>query len=194
MRFIAFDFETGGLEKEKASPLTVSFIVFNHNFTRLGELDLSIKPNGKDPYLVTAEALNVNKIDLVKHDQEAIPLDEAKKRIFSFLREMSNDGETRLIPFGQNIQYDIDFLIHWFMSRGNFNKYCSYHSLDTAGLAIFFKLLRIMPVDQKTRLGELAKFFEVPTGQLHTAKEDTKACINILRNMVGKIVEVKTNE
>ena len=188
MRFIAFDFETGGLEKE-CSPLTACFIVFNHKFTKLGELDLQIKPNNGGTYKVTAQALDVNGIDLVKHDEEAIPLDEAKKKLFSFLRDMSEDGRYKLTPFGQNITFDRDFVFEHFMSKGNWNKFCSYHVLDTASLAVFFKLLGIMPVEQKTRLGLLAEYFGVSTGQMHTAREDTEVCIKILLKMLETIKE-----
>lgn len=186
MRFIAFDFETGGLTTD-TSPLEGCFIVFNHKFNKLGELEMKIKPNGNDPYVVTAGALEVNGIDLIKHNEEAIPLDEAKKRLFNFLREMSEDGRYKLIPFGQNITFDRDFIFEHFMSKGNWDKYCSYHTLDTTSIAVFFKLLGLMPVEQKTRLGLLADYFGVKTGDLHTAKADTEACIGILLKMIKKI-------
>lgn len=188
MRFIAFDLETGGLTVDK-SPLTAYFIVFDENFRIYGELDLKIKPNGDDPYIVTAEALDVNGIDLVEHNKVAVPLDVAKKQLYDFLNNMSEEGYHKLIPTGQNITFDRDFVTAHFISVNNWKRFCSYHHLDTGTLAIFFKLIGIMPVNHKTRVSELVNFFNVNTGKLHTAKEDTLACVKILKKMIKAVKE-----
>lgn len=184
MRLIAFDLETGGLTKDK-SPLTAFFIVFDEGFNVLGELDLKIKPNGNDPYIVTAGALEVNGIDLVEHNKQAVPLDEAKKRLYEFLKEHSQDGTYKLIPVGQNINFDIEFVTEHFMSLNSWKKFCSYHVLDTAGIATLFKLAGIIPIKNKTRLSALADFFNVKSKAFHTAKDDTVACVKILKKMIN---------
>jgi len=188
MRFIAFDLETGGLTVDR-SPLTAYFIVFDENFKIYGELDLKIKPNGNDPYIVDGGALAVNNIDLVEHTKTATPLDEAKKQLYDFLTKMSEDGRYRLIPVGQNVTFDVGFVNEHFISENNWKRFCSYHALDTAGIATFFKVCGLMPISQKTRLSELASFFNIKHGVLHTAKEDTLVTVKILRKMIKRIQE-----
>lgn len=186
MRLIAFDLETGGLTKDK-SPLTAFFVVFDEGFNVLGELSLKIKPNGDDPYIVTAGALAVNGIDLVEHDKQAVPVDEAKKQLYSFLQRMSEDGRYKLIPVGQNIYFDIDFVTEHFISLNNWKRFCSYHVLDTAGIATLFKLAGIIPIKNKTRLSALAEFFDVKVKSFHTAQDDTIACVKILKKMLNVV-------
>ena len=180
MIFMAYDLETGGLTRDR-SPLTAYFVVFDEEFQILGELDLKIKPNGDDPYIVDAGALAVNKINLIEHSKEAVALDVAKKLLFDFLFKMSEEGYKRLTPVGQNVAFDEAFVLEWLISANNWKRFVSYHSLDTAGIATFLKFCGIIPFEQKTRLSALAEFFNIKTGTLHTAKEDAITCVKILK-------------
>ena len=92
-RFLAFDAETGGIGADKAL-LTLYFIVLNEKFEVLDELDLRIKPND-DIYHVTAEALEINKINLVEHDKVALTDKAAGQVLYPFLEKHSEKGKIK---------------------------------------------------------------------------------------------------
>jgi hypothetical protein len=69
-KYIVIDGEFGGIGLDK-SILTFYFMVMDDQENKVDELDLKLK--SKDGiYRVEARALEINKIDLIKHDQMAI--------------------------------------------------------------------------------------------------------------------------
>lgn len=185
-RFLAFDCETGGLDHNR-SLLTVYFVAMDENFRVLGELDLKIKPDNDDPYLVDAGGLGVNGIDLVKHDEVAIPMKEAKRQLYDFLSAHKPEGKGKLIPIGQNIYFDIDCVLRNMLSKKVWDNFVSYHPVDTAGIATVMKLLGIIPRGEKTRLTNLCEMFDVPLVNAHDAKADTMATVKVLKVMLKKL-------
>jgi DNA polymerase III alpha subunit (gram-positive type) len=184
MKFIAFDVESGGFDSKERSILTAYFLVFDENFNAISELDLKIKPDGDAPYRVDAGALIVNKINLIEHDKVAIITSEARAQLYNFLSANTDNGKEKLLPVGQNVTFDMDFIFDNLLRKNSWNKFVSYHSLDTAGIAQFFKICGKMPLDHKTKLGSLAEFFNVKVGELHTAKDDTILTVKILKAMM----------
>lgn len=192
-RFLAFDCETGGLAKER-SLLTVYFVALDQDFRVLGELDLKIKPDDDGPYLVDGQALEVNGINLVEHDKVAIPMKEAKRRLYEFLSKHKPEGSGKLIPIGQNIWFDIDCVNRHMLAKKVWDQFVSYHPVDTAGIATVMKLLGIIPRQEKTRLTNLAQMFNVPLTNAHDAKADTVATIKVLRAMLKALAKGKLDD
>jgi DNA polymerase III epsilon subunit-like protein len=182
MKFIAFDTETGGLNT-KCSVLSAYFIVFDSNFKSLGELNLKIKPDDGN-YVVTAEALKVNNINLVEHNKIAVSTTQAKKELLEFLNNMTESGRFKLMPVGHNVSFDTQFLLAHLIDSALWNSFISYHSLDTMHVANFLKICGLIPSSQKISLSNLADFFNIKTKQLHDAKEDTVACVKVLKKMM----------
>ncbi len=185
-RFLAFDCETGGLEPDR-SLLTAYFIAYDENFNTLGDLDLKIKPDNDEPYIVDAGGLGVNKIDLVEHDKIAIPMKEAKRQLYDFLSAHKPEGKGKLIPVGQNINFDIGYLQQHVLSKKVWDNFVSYHPIDTAGIATVMKLLGLIPRSEKTRLTNLADIFNIPFTNAHDAKADTIVTVKVLRAMLKKL-------
>ena len=184
-KYIAFDCETGGLDTGVSSLLTVYFVVFDRNFKVLGDLDLKIKPDKGGHYSVTAEALGINKIDLVKHDAEAVTMTEAKANLYSFLQTHNPDGKSKLIPVGHNIYFDQECVVANLVSRGTWNRFVSYRMLDTGVLLQFLKLTGHVPHTITGSLGSIISHFDIPVnGDLHDAKTDTVSTVKALRAMV----------
>jgi DNA polymerase III alpha subunit (gram-positive type) len=191
MKFIAMDCETGGFSYKDRSLLTAYFLIFDENFNAISELDLKIKPDGDEPYKVDAGALTVNKINLIEHDKVAVPVTEARSQLYNFLSANTDGGKEKLFPVGQNVMFDMEFIFDHLLRKNSWSKFVSYHFLDTAGIALFFKVCGKMPIDYKTRLSSLADFFNVKYDELHTAKDDTILTVKVLRAMMK---ECKKNE
>lgn len=184
-KYIAFDCETGGIEIEN-SLLTAYFVVLADDLTTiLGELDLKIKPDNKQPYVVQAEALGINKIDLIKHDAEAITLSQASTLLYEFLKLHSGEGKSKLIPVGHNVVFDEEFIHAHMLKKTRWNQFVSYRRLDTGTVAEFFRLTGAIPKDVKGALGEIASYYGIAHANAHNAKADTLTTVKVLRKMKG---------
>jgi DNA polymerase III alpha subunit (gram-positive type) len=180
MKYIAFDVESGGTTNDM-SLLSVYFVVLGEDLkTIYGELDLKIKPND-GIYHVTAEALDVNKINLVEHDKEAITEGKASTLLYEFLEKHAPSGSTKLTPLGHGIAHDIIFIKQHLTK--NFNKFVSYKYLDTGCVVQFLKLIGKVPRDLGGSLKELAEYFDVDICVLHSAKDDTLLTIEVLKKI-----------
>ena len=181
--YITMDLETGGIGTD-CSLLTAYFGVLDKDMNLLDSLDLKVKPNESKPYVVHAQGMSVNKIDLIEHDKVAITESEAGKHTFAFLKQHSNNGKTKLIPIGHNVQFDILFIYEHLLTKKHFDQYVSYRKLDTGSIAQFFKYCGFIPEDKSGSLEYLAeafgaKFLDRP----HTAESDALMCVEILKEM-----------
>src|SRR5579871_6679381 len=126
MKLILPDTESGGLDPKNNSLLTFHAKVFNDNFEIIDQLSLAIK---HPYYKVTAEALSVNKIDLIKHDAIAIPVANCQVILDNFL--MNHASNEKLILVGHNvIAHDEQFIRNTF-NTAVWDSCISYHRLDT---------------------------------------------------------------
>ena len=99
-KYLALDCETGGFEG--TSLLSLYCGVYDESFTLLDELELFLRP--KDHiYNVTAEALAINKINLIEHEKKAIPYNEGGTLLYDFLKRNSTNIQI-FIPEGVNIK------------------------------------------------------------------------------------------
>lgn len=181
--YVAFDVESGGIP-EGCSLLTAYFVTLDKDLEPIDELDLAVKPNNNAPYVVTAEGLSVNKINLIEHDKVAITASQAGGKLHEFLTKACNRGAWKLIPIGHNLQGDIDWVNEGLLSKPNFDKFVSYRHIDTSGIAQFLKLQGKIPDNKYGNLGKLCEFFGVEfVGTPHTAKGDTLTTLALLRKM-----------
>lgn len=183
MKILTFDTESGGLTKE-CSLLTAHFEVFDSSdYTRvIDSLSLSMKPpDGK--YVVTAQGLSVNKINLVEHDAIAIPYTSNKKNklnaateIYEFLFRASNMKQDRLVPMGQSISHDIDLILHYVLSENTWGEFCDHRVIDLLALSQAAKSLNLIPAQQSLSLSSLAVFLgvHIDNALIHTAAYDTR--------------------
>lgn len=184
-KFISLDVETGGIGKDK-SLLTAYFMVMDEAGNKVTDLDLRIKPEDKI-YHVTAEALSINKINLVSHDAEAITDREAGSRLYEFLRLVSQDGKQKLIPVGHNVKFDIDFIWEKLLSRPSWEHFVSYRVIDTASIGQFLQLAGLIPPEVSGSLGSLAKEFQVVNPAAHTGEGDVLTTVGILKGMLRRV-------
>jgi DNA polymerase III alpha subunit (gram-positive type) len=188
MKILAFDTETGSLYPSEGSLLTAHFAILDENLEVVDSLSLKTKP---DDNLIKANpgALAVNKIDIEKHKAEALTYSEAKIQLTKFLAKHSSKYN-ELTPMAHNISFDLDFINTHLMPLEEWNKYVSYHKLDTVGLAVFFKLCKWIPSKQSVSLGKLADFFELKfEGDAHTAQADVGVMVKVLKEFVAPFKE-----
>lgn len=177
-RYLAMDVETGGFGKDK-SLLTAYFAVLNEQLEVISELDLKLIPDD-GIYVVTPQALEVNKLNLVNLGQEAIPYKEARTIFYRFLGN-NYEGE-QLVPLGQNVNFDLEFITDVIISKGSLEQFVSRRPVDTMYIAIFLKELGLLPVDQSVSLASLTEYFKVTAeGNLHEAKYDTLITIEVYK-------------
>lgn len=187
MKYLAFDVEAGGVDVEH-SLLSAYFVVIDEDLkTVYGELDLLVKPDNGN-YVMTAQALEVNKIDIIAHDKVAITESKAGQLLYNFLKEHAPNGTVKLTPLGHNIAFDVDFIKKHLLNK-SFNQFVSYRMLDTSSIIQFFKLIGLVSRDLAGSLSEIATHFGISTvtNVPHTAKGDTWMVIEILRKLKDQI-------
>lgn len=101
MKYIVIDTETGGIGRD-VSLLSAYFGVLDENFNLLDELELFVRPDNHI-YQVTAEALGINKINLVEHEKKAVTYKEAGTKLFNFI-EKNSTVHKYFIPKGTDLK------------------------------------------------------------------------------------------
>lgn len=177
-KFLAFDTETGGLGDD-VSLLTVNFAVCDEHWNVIEELDMIVKPDNNQ-YVVTAEALEINKIDLINHDKLAITYSQAGQSLRNFLHKNYNDGKIKLIPFGKNINFDISKVTDNLLGAKTWNQYVSYRQYDLTGLIMYLKRKGSLAKDAPESLEGLAKYFNIHE-TWHSARGDNMAGIKLIK-------------
>lgn len=192
-RYVALDTELGGIDL-KYSLLQVYLVCLDENFQVLGELDLRLKPDDGD-YIVCAEAMAVNHIDLVKHDAAAMTYSSARSLLGSWLRQMSDGGKIKLRALGHNVGGDIRFIWDKIYSREKWEAYVSYRQLDTATICQYLKDCHKVPAEVDGAEGvsgslmSLVRYFGIPyeEAKLHDARTDTLLTVEVYKQMVAML-------
>lgn len=193
LKYIGFDCETGGVLAKETSLLSADFGVYDHRLNQISELPLWIKPNDNKPYQVMAEAMDVNKINLVEHDKIAISESEAGQRLYNYLKQESEGGKIKLVPIGHGVVMDIQFVNAHLINKAGWDYFCSYRYQDTAVIGQFLKDMGLIPQSVTGKLGLYAKHFGInPPGALHTARADRIVTVEVLKAMravVQKLID-----
>lgn len=191
VRYIAFDLESGGIP-DGCSVLTAFFKVLNEDMKELDRLHLIVKPND-GVYHCTAEAMEINGINLIEHDKVAITYSEAGGKLRNFLVKNSDNGKIKLIPMGKNINGDINWVTESMLGKKTFNMYVSYRIWEVTTLALAAQRLGKIPHDMSISLGSLIKFFNIDIpGVLHNEEYDTDATILVSEALLRLISNGKS--
>jgi DNA polymerase III epsilon subunit-like protein len=181
MKYLVLDTETGGFEG--TSLLTAYFSVLDDTFEECDNLLLEMKPDdGK--YIVTAEALRVNGIELKSHDQRAITYREAGTKLYNFLNGNSVLGSDKLIPVGHNVVFDIMKIQELLMSKNTWNKFVSYRTLDTGTIARACIAAGLLPSSVSGSLSSIAEYFNIDSSSAHSADGDVMMTTLVLEHLL----------
>ena len=184
-KYIIFDTETGGTEL-KHSLLTAYFSITDVDLMELAKLSLAVKPDDGN-YVVCGEALAVNKIDLVKHTEIAIPYKKAGTILYDFLKSTTSDGKLKLVAVGQNVGFDIQMVIDKLISCNSWGQFVSRRNLCLSAVSQYFISVGKLPPELGS-LVSIAQHFGIPVddAKTHGAEYDvylSKEVFSKLRNM-----------
>jgi DNA polymerase III alpha subunit (gram-positive type) len=193
-KYICIDTETTGVESD-CNILTAYFIILDNLFNEVDSLDLKIK---HDSYRVYTKALEINKIDLIKHDKQAKCIIDSRLKLEMFLRKHFNEKE-RFIIIGHNVVFDINMLKNNnILPLESCIKYFNYTHLDTIIIAQFLKSISIIPENIGLSLSSLIKFFNVKCNllniDLHNAEYDIRMTIELFKYMMKIIRKDPVNK
>lgn len=186
MLYAPLDAETGGKDPKTSDILTLYIAIADENFMILEDLNLKLKPDTGLPR-AEAEALKVNNINLQEHlaSPDIITYSEAKKQIVAMLkRHHKKIGKYNNIkPFGQNVQFDLNFIWEHLIPKEEWDKLLHYKVTDTMPCGDFLKDAGWFPSDVGS-LTSMVDFFNLPKGTAHTAKDDVLMTIAVYKKML----------
>ncbi len=189
-RLLFIDTETGGLDPQKHSLLTIGMCVMVDG-NIVDKLEIKLK---QDIYNVTSAALNVNKINLLELDTD---IKTAFNQMFTFIRRNFGNKD-KVTLAGHNVNFDIGFLkVFWEeglktipeYQRDGFlwHKLFDYHYVDTMQISAFLNDAGIISTPNN-KLESLIKYFSLNPSSRHTALEDSIMTCLVYYNMI-KIIK-----
>lgn len=191
-KYIALDTETGGIGEE-TSLLTAYFSILDENLEQTDELYLELRP-ADGVYKVKGDAMKINGIDLVKHDESAISYKEGGTKLYDFLswrkpakKELDTDKNAgKLIALGQNVKFDILKITNNLIHTDSWHQFVSYRTLDTAVIAGFLIDAGKLPPTINAGLASMAEYFGVGAQSEfdHDARHDTKLTIAVYKKLL----------
>ncbi len=186
-KYIVLDTETGGFQQHYPSLLSAYFQVLDEDLEVLDELNLLTQPDD-GVFVVTGEALAVNRINLSEHTKVALTYKQAKTAIRQFLNKHNPDGKSKIIPIGHNVYFDLDFMKkEWSLDLSStFQKYISHRVIDTGVIAQYLQQNGKLPKSVGGSLGKLVTHFKIdfPEEVRHTAKGDVLATIEVYKSLL----------
>ncbi len=179
--YIPFDLEMAGGCVPNSSLLEAHFAACDEDFNILDALHLHTKPND-GIYVVTAEALDVTKVDIIEHDARAITYSNAGGKLRDFIKKHSQDGKIKLIPMGKGIEGDIRKVNETILGGKTWNMYVSYRTYDITSLILFLKRAGKIQKNAPESLEGIADYLDIPFEMRpHTAIGDNLTAIKVVK-------------
>ncbi|MFC2129165.1 exonuclease domain-containing protein [Bacteroidota bacterium] len=178
-RLLLIDTETGGLNPDEHSLLSLGMVVWE-DMEIIDSQEYLIN-DGK--LIVTEEALSINKIDIEKHKQIAISASQAIEEIIIFInRHFPEQGKITIA--GHNVHFDVNFL-RFFFSQNNedFSKYFSHRIIDTSSILYYLYLAGHLK-HRAISSDEAFDYFDIKVEGRHTALGDARATANLFTKLL----------
>lgn len=198
MRVLVFDTETGGLDPDVESLLTLGALAGDLDTGEVFEqFELFNKLDSVDDYVITPGAFDVHKITAEECMEKGVPTVEIQDR-FADLYYSHNC----VLLGGHNVEFDVNYVSKgiYNISRAAFETNFTYRKLDSMPLIRLFAGVEGM--SQGASLKQTVKALgidmsDVKSGTYHAALYDVIATFRILckfRNVLSdaKVVEMLT--
>lgn len=195
MHYLFTDAETGGLDQRFHSLLTAYFGIYDENLNLIDDLDLKLKPDDISKLQVTKEALDVTGINIDEHlkDPNTITYSEGNKKVLELLERNKIKGKRKHFrPSGHNVGFDLTFYEYQLFEENfdDWRKTVHHNPIDTLRIVTFLQDVGLLPADA-SRLTDLVKFFGIPMGQAHNAREDIKMNVEVYRCLLKMFKDKK---
>jgi len=178
-RLLIIDTETGGLNPNKHSLLSLAIVVWEDKEI-IDSQEILIN-DGK--LSVTEEALFINKIDIGKHKESAISSSEAIVKTLLFINKHF-PHQRKITIAGHNVHFDVNFLKVFFSKNNkNFSKYFSHRIIDTSSILYYLYLAGHIK-HRAISSDEAFDHFKINVEKRHTALGDAIATAKLFNKLL----------
>ena len=181
-RLLFLDTETGGIDPNKYSLLTIGLVVWDKSRGILYKNEVCQK---LAEYNICDEALNINQFDISKFSEKDILTANEIIDIFNFLKLEYFEGYSAIPLAGHNIGFDIDFLkLLYEKEKKDFEKDFSYKTVDTFSILQYLIHMGKLPenINNSTKAFE---FFNIIVNGRHTALGDSIATAELYSKLLS---------
>lgn len=170
LNYLVLDVETGGTNPGEDSLLEVGMLAVFNDGRRARAFQAY---HQEEQYRVTAGAMGVNKLDLVKVYEQGKVSDTLVYDMIKFVESAFPEGKNSFVLMGHNMAMDKYFIKTLFESVGcDMDEHFNYRFIDTAALILAAKDMGIVPQEVSGGLQNFAAHYNLPTGNAHSAVDD----------------------
>lgn len=179
-RLLFIDTETGGIDPNKHSLLSIGLVVWESSKKIIDSTEILIKHN---EYVVTSTARCINKFDELAHERCAVEPKESISMMLNFCS--SYFDKDLLIPLaGHNTQFDVSFLKVFLKTKNrSYNELFSHRIIDT------YTLIRSLYYAGKiekdiSSSAQAFSYFGIAVEGRHTAQGDALATAELYNKLL----------
>ena len=178
-RLLFIDTETGGLDPEKHSLLSVGFVVWDSVLGECYSAEYHIK---NENCRITKTAQRINKLTDSDFYDAIVPLDLIKR--FEEIKEVYFPDYLAIPLAGHNTQFDVQFLKKMFKdNHRSFDSIFSHRIVDTYSILKFLQDGGMIK-DTINSSAQAFKFFGIIVDGRHTALGDAQATMRLYEKML----------
>ena len=179
--YLFLDTETGGLDLDKHSLLSIGLVVGDDGTVR-DSLEILIR---HEPYVVSAGGMAVNRIDLVQHDKAALDPPAALDALEAFCQRHFPEGNP-ITLVGHNVTFDRNFLAVFFARHHRpLEPRISHRIIDTHSIAAALRDAGRLPIESLSSSALFLHFgIVIPEAKRHTALGDALGTFELYWKLV----------
>lgn len=184
-RLLFIDTETGGLDPQKHSLLSIGVVVWD---AFEGELFSDEFYVNSEKYNVTKTAARLNHFDESVQHYSSLDPECIVEKLISIKEEYFKEYPS--VPLaGHNIAFDIQFMKTMFSSCGrSFEKLFSHRSVDTYSIIKYLSDCNLLP-EEINSSAKAFNYFSITVCGRHTALGDARATMQLYAKLISILKE-----
>lgn len=187
-RLLFVDTETGGLDPQKHSLLSVGLVVWDESAGEIFSDEIYV---GSENYNVTKSAVRINHFDESAHRAIAIPPHIVVEHFFE-VKEKYFKEYTSIPLAGHNTVFDVQFIKQLFLTCGrSYEKLFSHRILDTYSIIKCLSDCQIIPHSVNSSASAF-KYFGISVIGRHTALGDARATMQLYSKIIELLKKQQT--